>query len=81
MNTRIKATCEKLISNDTYSITHDLRDPVDPVESNSKCEQRDEITVALTTFNMGFPSVRVLSSKNLHYFKLHTKTYIQGGQH
>lgn len=81
MNTWIEATCEKLVSNDMCSITHDLRDPVDPVESNSKCEQRDQITVALTVFNLGFPSFRVLSSKSLHYLKLHTKTYIQGGQH
>lgn len=43
MNTWIKAACKKLISNDTYSITHNLRDPVDPVESNSKCEQRHQI--------------------------------------
>ena len=35
MNTWIEAACEKLVSNDLYSITHDLRDPINPAESNS----------------------------------------------
>lgn len=44
MNTWVESTSEKLISSDMYSIVHDLRDPVDSVESNSKCEQRDQIS-------------------------------------
>lgn len=55
MHTWLEAACEKVVSSDMYSITHNLRGPADPAESNSKCEEKDQITVVLTIFSLGFP--------------------------
>lgn len=63
MNTWIKATCEELLSHDMDSITHNLRDPADPVVSSCKRNRGIKLQLHWQSSAWVFPASQYLVLK------------------